>query len=436
MPQRQDVSLEKTASQVLVVADDFTGANDAGVGLALQQAQVNVILDLDALTTGTLHEVTVINTDSRAQTAQDAALRVVHAVTRWREAGGNGWVFKKIDSTLRGNLGAEIAAALTASDAAMALIAPAVPALGRITRDGKVWVNGKLLTETEFASDPKTPVHSADIAERIAEQSALTTATLIVSENNHFALAAQLLRLRDEGIKGVIIDAQTPQDLEQIVAAAQTLPVKPLLVGAAGLSDALAQALCFTPRPRPALLAVVGSMSEMTHKQITAVSALSQVTLLDVDIRPLFTPAGAELAQDTARVAATALLAGRHCLVRTCRDEQQRHEITQLCQQYGLSRQQLGERISDFLGEMARCTVALCRPAGLYLSGGDVAISVAAALGATGFHIKGQLASCVPWGRFIDSIVGDIPVMTKAGGFGDEATLHHVLRFIEERVSE
>ncbi|WP_438801479.1 four-carbon acid sugar kinase family protein [Candidatus Symbiopectobacterium endolongispinus] len=155
MPQRQDVSLEFTAHQVLVVADDFTGANDAGVGLALQQAQVNVILELDALKTGTLHEVTVINTDSRAQDAQDA---VVHAVTRWREAGGSGWVFKKIDSTLCGNLGAEIAATLTASGAEMALIAHAVTALGRITREGKVWVNGILLTETEFVSDPKTPV--------------------------------------------------------------------------------------------------------------------------------------------------------------------------------------------------------------------------------------------------------------------------------------
>lgn len=130
MRQRQDVSLEFTAHQVLVVADDFTGTNDAGVGLALQQAQVNVILELDALTTGALHEVTVINTDSRAQDAQDAALRVVHAVTRWCEAGGSGWVFKKIDSTLRGNLGTEIAAALTASGAEMALIAPLFLRLG------------------------------------------------------------------------------------------------------------------------------------------------------------------------------------------------------------------------------------------------------------------------------------------------------------------
>lgn len=67
---------------------------------------------------------------------------------------------------------------------------------------------------------------------------------------------------------------------------------------------------------------------------------------------------------------------------------------------------------------------------------GDIAIAVATALGASGFQIKGQIASCVPWGRLLDSSLGDVPVMTKAGGFGNETTLLDVLRFIEEKVSE
>lgn len=432
MPQRQEVS----QAQVLVVADDFTGANDAGVGLALKQAQVNVILNLDALGASALHEVTVINTDSRALRAEDAAQRVAQAITRWQDAGGDGWVFKKIDSTLRGNLGAEIDAALRASGATLALIAPAVPALGRITRQGKVWVNGQLLTETEFASDPKTPVRSADIAERIAEQSVLRTVTLNLTEFNHAECIALLQRWQEEGINAVILDAETPQTLAQIAALAHALPCRPLLVGAAGLSDALAQQLSFAPPMSPRLLAVIGSMSAMTQQQIAAVSAREDVTLIDMDVRHLFAPEGGELARVLAQKAVTALNAGQHCLISTRSDVQQRHDIEQLCQQLGLSRQQLGERISRFLGETARRIVTQHRPAGLYLSGGDVAIAVAAALGATGFHIKGQLASCVPWGRLIDSLVGDIPVMTKAGGFGNDATLHDVLRFIEERVSE
>ena len=74
-------------------------------------------------------------------------------------------------------------------------------------------------------------------------------------------------------------------------------------------------------------------------------------------------------------------------------------------------------------------------PAGLYLSGGDVAIAVAQALGASGFQIQGLVAGCVPHGVLLNSDL-HLPVMTKAGGFGDENTLVEAIRFIEEMSSE
>jgi uncharacterized protein YgbK (DUF1537 family) len=72
----------------------------------------------------------------------------------------------------------------------------------------------------------------------------------------------------------------------------------------------------------------------------------------------------------------------------------------------------------------------------LYLSGGDIAIAVAQALGAHSFQIKGQVASCVPWGTFIGGQLQQIPVLTKAGGFGTTSTLLDVLNFIEEKGRE
>lgn len=430
MPQRQDVT------QVLVVADDFTGANDAGVGLALNHVRVNVILDERSLGKGALHEVTVMNTDSRAVGAETAAQRTAQAVALWRNAGGRGWVFKKIDSTLRGNLGAEIDAALTASDAPIALVAPAIPALGRVTRAGQVWLNGRRLTDTEFVSDPKTPVRSADIGARLAEQSALRQATLSVSELNHPDVVSQIQQRIRDGVRLLIIDAESEQDLDSVMAIALALPIKPLLVGAAGLSDALARRLHFPPRSGNAVLAVIGSMSEIAQKQIAAIDEPARVALIDVDVRQLLIAPASSYDEQICLAATEALASGRHCVIRTCRDETQRFAVERLCQQFGLSRQQLGETLCRFLGRVTRRIVAARAPAGLYLSGGDVAIAVAAALGAKGFQIKGQIASCVPWGRFIESAAGDIPVMTKAGGFGNSATLHDVLRFIEERVSE
>ncbi|UUE45789.1 D-threonate kinase [Pectobacterium aroidearum] len=440
-------NVQQSAEQVLVVADDFTGANDAGVGLAQHGARVSVVFDVNKLHADLLGDAVVINTDSRAARDDVASQRTAEAVAAWQAAGGQGWIIKKIDSTLRGNLGAEIAAALSAAEVPVALIAAASPMLGRVTRKGEVWVNGRLLTDTEFASDPKTPVTSASIAARLAEQTALPVAEIHLDDVRQANLAHRLQQLADEGVRLIILDTDVQDDLEKIVDAASALPFRPLLVGSAGLSEALANTQDFTRKTAKPLLAIVGSMSDIAQKQITAAKLRSNVTLVEIDINALFSPHSSTVMASQCEEAVTALLNGHHCIIRTCHNENQRFEIDARCQQLGLSRQQLGETISHYLGELTRNLVQVLdsltadgthqrKLGGLYLSGGDIAIAVATALGATGFQIKGQIASCVPWGYLLNSVVGTTPVMTKAGGFGNETTLLDVLRFIEEKVSE
>ncbi|AIU89694.1 D-threonate kinase [Pectobacterium odoriferum] len=440
-------NVPQSAEQVLVVADDFTGANDAGVGLAQHGARVNVVFDVNKLHADLLGDAVVINTDSRAASEETAFQRTTTAVEAWLAVGGQGWIVKKIDSTLRGNLGAEVTAALFATGTPVALIAAASPTLRRVTRKGEVWVNGRLLTDTEFASDPKTPVASASIATRLAEQTALSVAEIHLDEVRQANLADRLQQLADEGVRLIILDTDEQDDLTHIVHAARTLPFRPLLVGSAGLSEALANTQNFTRKTERPLLAVVGSMSDIAQKQIAAVRRRRDVTLVEIDINALFSPDSSTVMASQCEDAVKALMNGNHCIIRTCHDENQRFELDARCQQLGLSRQQLGETISHYLGELTRNSVQALDSltadsanrrllGGLYLSGGDIAIAVATALGATGFQIKGQIASCVPWGYLLNSVVGTTPVMTKAGGFGNETTLLDVLRFIEEKVSE
>ncbi|XYQ54139.1 D-threonate kinase [Pectobacterium carotovorum] len=440
-------NVPQSAEQVLVVADDFTGANDAGVGLAQHGARVSVVFDVNKLHADLLGDAVVINTDSRAASEETAFQRTTAVVEAWLAVGGQGWIVKKIDSTLRGNLGAEVTAALFATGTPVALIAAASPTLGRVTRKGEVWVNGGLLTDTEFASDPKTPVASASIAARLAEQTALSVAEIHLDEVRQDNLADRLQQLADEGVRLIILDTDEQDDLTHIVHAARTLPFRPLLVGSAGLSEALANTQNFTRKTERPLLAVVGSMSDIAQKQIAAVRLRRDVTLVEIDINALFSPDSSTVMASQCEDAVKALMNGNHCIIRTCHDENQRFEIDARCRELGLSRQQLGETISHYLGELTRNSVQALDSltadsanrrllGGLYLSGGDIAIAVATALGATGFQIKGQIASCVPWGYLLNSVVGTTPVMTKAGGFGNETTLLDVLRFIEEKVSE
>ncbi|WP_312141392.1 D-threonate kinase [Pantoea septica] len=410
---------------VLVIADDFTGANDAGSGLAQAGARVHVLFSSETPLDSAAADVWVISTDSRAVSAAEAEARTEAVVRQHQAFIARGWLFKKIDSTLRGNIGAEVRAALAASGKKRALIVPAVPRLGRVTRRGEVRVNGVPLTETEYASDPKTPVISARVLTQIGIAGVEIDLAALRSDRFAALLAEQ------QG--AVVIDAESESDIALILAAAAQLEETPLLVGAAGLSDALGAQL--TARHPAPVLAVIGSMSVSAQQQIAQLAAQRDIALVDIDIRQLFErPRWPNSAQWTDQALA-ALRNGRHTVIRTCQHADQRHEIDALCQQQQITRQQLGEAICQFLGELTLAISRAQRPAGLYLSGGDVAIAIAQALGASGFQIQGIVAGCVPHGVLLNSEF-TLPVMTKAGGFGDENTLVAAIRFIEEKSSE
>lgn len=407
--------------EVAILADDFTGANDAGVSLAQAGMHVEVALTADYLSQA---QALIYNSDSRALTALDAARRIHTLIAEINRHYAPRWLVKKIDSTLRGNVGAEVIAMMQALQATAAVIAPAFPQAGRTTRNGQCYVQGVLLTETEFASDPKTPVQSADVGSLLAAHSTAECRYLQPEQ-----LAEALAQASVDAPLLLVVDAQTDADLDLIIAQATRAATPPLLVGSAGLCDALARHLA--PQKPAALLAIVGSMSEIAQQQLAQAATHPRVTRLLIDV-------DAALDADSAayrQVIITALRAGNHCLVHTCPDVQARHHIAALCARRGLSRSELGEQICAFLAQLTREVLSEVTPAALYLSGGDVAVAVAQALGARGFHIQGRAAGCVPWGYFT-GCEWQRPVMTRAGGFGDKTTLLKVLHFIEEKSSD
>lgn len=329
-------------------------------------------------------------------------------------------VIKKIDSTLRGNIGAEIEALMKACGITGAVVAPAFPQAGRTTVAGECWVNGVRITETEFASDPKTPVLSARIADIIRLQTAIPCQPVTVSQLSHLSYEQPWIG---------VIDAQTDSDLDRIAAAVMQAKQPLLLVGSAGICDAVARrSAIMSP---PTVLAIIGSMSEIAQRQIATLHSHPRITQIYVDVEHIL----AGNASDYDARIVQALQKGDHCIVHTCNDSVARHQIDTLCQRWQMSRAALGEKICRFLGELTRQVLLRTMPDALYLSGGDVAMATASALGATGFRITGKVAQCVPYGHFLGG-VWSRSVMTKAGGFGDETTLHQVLNFIEEKCSE
>jgi len=118
-----------------MLADDLTGACDAGVQFALRGFSTVVRVSPQASEDA---DLVVLPTHSRNDPPEEACRKVRQACQTLLEEGRE-LIFKKIDSTLYGNIGVEIEAAMEACRFREAFVAPAFPAQGRRVIDG--WLN-------------------------------------------------------------------------------------------------------------------------------------------------------------------------------------------------------------------------------------------------------------------------------------------------------
>jgi len=160
-----------------IIADDFTGANATGILLKKKGLEVTTLLrpshDLEQIDA----EVVSISTNSRGISAEEAYEQVYEAAKTVLER--TPYIAKRIDSTLRGNLGAEIDAVLDAAGQEYkAVVVPVYPKSGRICVGGYLLVNGTPLQLTEVAKDPKCPIRSSNVKELISLQTKRAVANI------------------------------------------------------------------------------------------------------------------------------------------------------------------------------------------------------------------------------------------------------------------
>ena len=147
-----------------VIADDLTGAAELGAVGRRLGLKAEIVCNHEP---GSTADLVCVDTDSRSCTAPEAAKRAAAAAKLLQSAGAR-WIYKKVDSVLRGNVTAEVEAVMQTLGLNRALVLPANPSLGRIIRDGQYFVKGKPIHRTEFAHDPEYPRRSAQVLRMIA----------------------------------------------------------------------------------------------------------------------------------------------------------------------------------------------------------------------------------------------------------------------------
>ena len=246
-------------AELLVIADDLTGALDSGVQLARKGQHVLVSVDgVNGLNRADQADVIVIDSESRHDDPQ-VAYEKVACLVRESRTHGIPQVYKKTDSGLRGNVGAELAATLDASGSPYLNFVPAYPKQQRTTEGGIHYVAGVPLAKSIFAVDPLNPVTKSKVADLIHEQSDLPVASWVPDKE-------------PEGI--VVYDCSTDEEMRDIAERfAQSHEAVPM-AGCAGLLEMLPGKTPTSDEERKALslpqnlVVVSGSVNAITSNQL------------------------------------------------------------------------------------------------------------------------------------------------------------------------
>jgi uncharacterized protein YgbK (DUF1537 family) len=417
-----------------VIADDLTGANDTGVQFARRGARALVPLDWhDLRSLARSADVLVLNTNSRAEPARVAAQRVRVAAKALRRAGVEA-VYKKIDSTFRGNVGQELDALLDEFPCSLAVLTPAFPPAGRTVQDGMLLIQGVPVHRTAIGRDPVTPVLESHLPTLLERQTRRTVHSLCLASLRAKTMRVEsVLRAWRAHASGIVLaDAATPRDLDRLARLIVRERLLGVAAGSAGLATALASVLSWRRRRRrdrpsgkdPVLL-VVGSPNPTSRGQVAWIEENGRAAVVCAAL-PDVVADGDRYRRELERVVKKVcgeIAVGRDTVLTLAQRATSSTRRRRL-------RPTASKAISEFLGQATCLVTRHVRPAGLFLCGGDVAIAACSALGAGAIELQGEVEPGVPWGRLVGGALTDLAAVTKAGGFGTPETMARVIRFL------
>ncbi|GHS93077.1 membrane protein [Synergistales bacterium] len=394
----------------IIVADDLTGACDTGIQFVRKGLGTIIVTEAGG-ELGSLSEKTqdaiVINTDSRNDDGATAAAKLFRIGEALKPYVGKSIFYKKVDSTLRGNIGAEAKALKGALGLDTVFFQPAYPQNGRTTVNGELRLNGVPVHLTDIAKDPLKPISTSSLKE-------------ILNESEDDFISCDVLT--DDDMKNAIARVLETRSAENV-----------LWVGSAGLASVLTDVLGkkkLNPPVRSgankkrvgSILGLVGSYHPINIAQIEKARLDPNVTVIAPDVGEM-TRSPQSAANAILRDILSAMEQKKDVLVVTAitpeqRDGSKRDATT-------------SARIADFLSFVCRDTIQKTWDkelfiSGLYMTGGEVASRVLQALDVSELVPMREIETGVPLLLAVNGSYNGL-LVTKAGAFGGDESVIKIL---------
>ncbi len=399
----------------LIIADDFTGANDSGVQIAKQGITTHVVLDAKGIQTdGSSY---VLDTESRNIDSSQAKEKV-RSQLEYAKNFPFDHIIKKLDSTLRGNVAEELKAADEVFQPDLIIFAPAFPEIGLTTKNGIHMLNGIPIHETEIALDPIKPVTNDCLSEMLKSQFTGPIYSCSLEELRSGQLSPDKAHL-------YCFDIETRKDLDLLVSLVLKWDKKILWAGSAGIAGSL---LKQTVTPRP-VLAAVGSISDVSREQVLECEK-HDYPIISIDIASILMGASWETrAQETVEL----LRQGHDVVITTAYNRSDYENAVRVGENNcSMTKEDVSRFTQDILAKIILYVGTHTALGGLFLTGGDTAIGLIRLSGAFGSTIRQEITTGVPLMLVNGGTFHGLPIVTKAGAFGTRDTLIQCIQRLKE----
>jgi uncharacterized protein YgbK (DUF1537 family) len=416
--------------KLLVIADDLTGALDTGVQFAKNGISTEVRFQGAGADSAPDTAVVVVDTESRHIPAQEAAARVREAAYWGRSAGAAGF-YKKTDSTLRGNIGAELAGLAAGCPGDLPVVfAPAFPALKRTTRAGLQYVDGVSLEKTAFARDRLNPITTASVARIITDKAHGAAFKVFHAAPGELAGVLRRADVREKAV--VVVDGEKEEDLaessRQILAAARGKTL-PLMAGCAGFAAYLPGLLGLipgepsAPRLSRPFLAINGSLNPASLSQIRSALACG---VKGIRIEPEVLRSPSEHAHAIAEKIKDFFQREEDVLLYNVLDPREAEDFNGAAAACGIPEEKVHEILPRAYAEIVRRLAGCTALGALLVFGGDTLAGILKTLGKDSVIPLAEIFPGVVAAR-IPGIDNPPAIVTKAGGFGGEELLRKIM---------
>lgn len=421
----------------IVIADDLTGSNATcslfkKIGLraaSILKLQGDRNYDVDVIS---------YSTASRGLDKEEAYNKVSEAIKILKNK--DVLVYnKRIDSTLRGNIGTEINAMLdNLEDDRIAVVVPAYPDSGRIVVNKTMLVNGVLLENSDAGKDPKTPIKTSCVESLVQKD--------IKYSSTYFTLSdiaqpiEEIAKKIQEAIKKsrvLIFDAVNNEDIIKISKAIIHSDINIVTVDPGPFTLYYSKELQKKNHLEKKILMVIGSVTATTKKQIEYILQEEDIFLVKMKVEDFFKKE--TCLKEIERVISfikKGIVSYDLFLVTTSPiGDEKKADLQKLAENLNTTVEEISKIIANTLTEtVVKILKETEKFEGVYSSGGDITIALLEKLKAIGVEIREEVIPLAAYGRLIGGDFPNLKLVSKGGMVGDEKTIKLCLHKIKNDI--